>query len=54
VFVEQVWGIGDTPAARAFSTVAYGDWVSYQAALTRGVDPTPVERIGMLKQRQAQ
>ncbi|MDX6550252.1 MAG: glucose/mannose-6-phosphate isomerase [Gaiellales bacterium] len=53
-FIEHVWGVGDTPAARAFSTVAYGDWVSYHAALTRGVDPTPVERIGMLKQRQAQ
>jgi Bacterial phospho-glucose isomerase C-terminal SIS domain len=52
-FIEHVWAAGDTPAARAFWTVAYGDWVSYQAALTRGVDPTPVERIGTLKQRLA-
>ena len=41
----------DTPAARAFSMVAHGDWVSYHAALERGVDPSPVERIATLKQR---
>jgi hypothetical protein len=31
--------------------VAHGDWVSYHAALERGVNPTPVDRIGTLKQR---
>ena len=31
--------------------VAHGDWVSYHAALARGVDPMPVERIGELKRR---
>ena len=31
--------------------VGYGDWVSYYAALARGVDPMPVERIGELKRR---
>jgi glucose/mannose-6-phosphate isomerase len=51
--VEHVPGRGETAAARAFSMVAHGDWVSYHAALARGVDPTPVERIGLLKQRQA-
>jgi len=54
VLVEHVPGRGDTPAARAFSMVAHGDWVSYHAALARGVDPTPVERIGTLKQRQGE
>jgi glucose/mannose-6-phosphate isomerase len=49
--VEHVHAIGDTTAARAFSMVAHGDWVSYHAALERGVDPLPVERIGTLKQR---
>ena len=49
--VERVDGRGDTSAARAFSLVAHGDWVSYHAALARGVDPTPVDRIGALKQR---
>ena len=51
--VEHVYGRGDSSAARAFSMVAHGDWVSYHAALERGVDPSPVERIGALKQRMA-
>jgi glucose/mannose-6-phosphate isomerase len=52
-FVEQVRGVGDSSSARAFSMVAHGDWVSYHAALARGVDPMPVERIGELKRRVA-
>ena len=53
-FVEHVHGRGETAAARAFSMVAFGDWASYHAALERGVDPTPVERIVALKQRLAE
>jgi hypothetical protein len=48
--VEIVEARGDTPAARAFSLVAQGDWASYGAALWRGVDPTPVRNIDALKQ----
>jgi glucose/mannose-6-phosphate isomerase len=48
-FVELVEGHGRTPAARAFSLVAQGDWASYGAALRRGVDPTPVRNIHTLK-----
>jgi glucose/mannose-6-phosphate isomerase len=47
--VEIVESRGTTPAARAFSLVAQGDWASYGAALRRGVDPTPVENIDILK-----
>jgi glucose/mannose-6-phosphate isomerase len=47
--VQVVEGRGPTPAARAFSLVAHGDWVSYYAALARGVDPTPVQNIDVLK-----
>jgi glucose/mannose-6-phosphate isomerase len=47
--VEIVQGRGETPAARAFSLVAQGDWASYGAALARGVDPTPIENIDTLK-----
>ena len=50
-FLEHVWSPGDTVPGRAFSMVAIGDWVSYHAALARGVDPTPVQRIGELKSR---
>jgi glucose/mannose-6-phosphate isomerase len=49
--IEQVHGRGDSKAARAFSMVAHGDWVSYHAALERGVDPSPIERIVALKRR---
>jgi glucose/mannose-6-phosphate isomerase len=48
--VEIVEGRGPTPAARAFSLVAQGDWASYGAALRRGIDPTPVQNIAALKQ----
>jgi glucose/mannose-6-phosphate isomerase len=51
--VEQVRGSGGSASARAFSMVAHGDWVSYHAALARGEDPMPVERIGELKRRVA-
>jgi glucose/mannose-6-phosphate isomerase len=51
VFVEDVGGVGDTVSGRAFSLVAFGDWVSYYAALARGIDPTPVERLVELKRR---
>ncbi len=46
-----VQGRGETPAARAFSLVAQGDWVSYYAGLERGVDPGPIARIAELKAR---
>jgi hypothetical protein len=50
VLVEVVEGRGATPAARAFSLVAQGDWASYGAALRRRIDPTPVQNINVLKQ----
>ncbi|HXD69756.1 MAG TPA: SIS domain-containing protein, partial [Gaiellales bacterium] len=47
--IETVTARGETPAARAFSLVAHGDWASYGAAIRRGVDPTPVRNIDVLK-----
>lgn len=35
---------------RTFSLMYFGDQVSYHVALLHGVDPTPVERIGRLKE----
>jgi glucose/mannose-6-phosphate isomerase len=48
--VAAVEGLGDSRTARAFNLVATGDWVTYHAALARGVDPTPVAAIAALKQ----
>ncbi len=39
--------------ARLFSMIVFGDWVSYYLALENGSDPTPVERITLLKKRLA-
>ncbi len=39
------------PLARILGTVALGDLVSFYLAMFHGVDPTPVERIDVLKQR---
>ena len=51
VLVEEVSARGGSAAQEAFSLVSYGDWVSYHAALARGVDPIPIDRIEALKSR---
>jgi len=40
---------GDSRLARLFSLIYLGDWVSYYLALINGVDPTPIEKIQILK-----
>jgi glucose/mannose-6-phosphate isomerase len=45
----RVESIGESPMARIFSLMCRGDQLSYLAALYRGVDPTPVERINEFK-----
>jgi glucose/mannose-6-phosphate isomerase len=40
---------GESELERIFSLMYLGDQVSYLASLLRGMDPTPVERIGHLK-----
>lgn len=49
VAVERVSGDGSSRLARLFSLVILGDWVTYYAAVLRGVDPTPIESIDSLK-----
>jgi len=44
---------GESWMTRLFSLIHLGDWVSLYAALLQGVDPTPVERISLLKSRLA-
>jgi len=38
---------------RLFSLIHLGDWISLYTALLEGVDPTPVDRISLLKSRLA-
>jgi glucose/mannose-6-phosphate isomerase len=60
ILEERVGGVtviyvgGSTRTEKLLSAVHLGDFVSAYLALIRGVDPTPVESIAMLKQRMAE
>ena len=49
--VQEIWSRGSCPLARVFSLVQFGDYLSCYLALATGVDPVPVERIDVLKER---
>ena len=49
--IIEVWSKGKSPLARIFSLIILGDFVSFYLAILNGVDPTPVERIELLKKR---
>jgi glucose/mannose-6-phosphate isomerase len=49
--ITELAGRGQTLLARQLSQVALGDYVSIYQALLRGVDPTPIEAIQLLKAR---
>lgn len=42
---------GKSRLTRLFSLIYSGDWVSYYLALINGLDPTPVEKIQILKDK---
>lgn len=47
----EVWAAGDSKLAKIFSAIYLGDFVSVYLAIINNVDPTPVERIELLKER---
>jgi glucose/mannose-6-phosphate isomerase len=47
----EVWSRGESELARMLSAVCVGDCASVYLAVLRGVDPTPVSTISLLKQR---
>ena len=49
--VKEVWGVPARPMAQMAALTLLGDYVSVYAALLRGVDPTPVDAIGVMKER---
>ena len=49
--IYEVWSIGEGRLAKMLSTTLIGDFTSVYLALLRGIDPTPVETINMLKRR---
>lgn len=48
---HEVWARGDVPLARILSLVQFGDYLSWHLARVRGIDPVPVTRIEILKER---
>jgi len=50
----EVWSQGKSSLARMLSTILVGDFVSVYLAILRGVDPTPVKTISLLKEKMKQ
>jgi glucose/mannose-6-phosphate isomerase len=50
----EVWSQGKSTLAKMLSTVCVGDFTSVYLAVLRGVDPTPVETISLLKEKMRQ
>jgi len=49
--VTDVWARGEGKLAHLLSLVYLGDWVSYELALLRAIDPWPVPAIEEVKRR---
>jgi len=47
--VIEVQAKGSTPLVKALYLIYFGDIISYYLAMLNGVDPTPIERITLLK-----
>jgi glucose/mannose-6-phosphate isomerase len=47
----EVWSQGKSELAKMLSTVCIGDFTSNYLAILRGVDPTPVKTIALLKEK---
>jgi glucose/mannose-6-phosphate isomerase len=47
----EVWGKGKTGLAKMSSVICTGDFTSVYLAVLRGIDPTPVKTIALLKEK---
>ena len=52
--IYEVWSQGDDAFARQLHLINLGDWVSYYLAEKKGVDPTEIAVINMLKGKLAE
>ncbi len=52
--IFEVWSVGKSGLAKMLSTIYVGDFTSVYLAILRGVDPTPVKTIALLKERMKQ
>jgi len=51
--IIEVQSEGKSSLSRIFSLISLGDFISFYLAILNGVDPTPVERINVLKKKLA-
>jgi len=49
--VYQIWARGDSRLAKIFSLLYLGDFISAYLAVLYEIDPTPVEKIELLKEK---
>jgi len=49
--ILEVWSVGESELSKMLSAVYIGDLTSLYLAILRGVDPTPVKTITLLKER---
>lgn len=49
--IFEVWSSGQSRLAKMLCTIYIGDFTSVYLAILRGVDPTPVKTISLLKER---
>lgn len=49
--VYQIWARGDSRLAKIFSLIYLGDFISAYLAILYQINPTPIERIEVLKER---
>jgi glucose/mannose-6-phosphate isomerase len=49
--IFEVWTKGKSSLAKMSSTICVGDFTSVYLAILRGIDPTPVKTITLLKER---
>ena len=52
--IFEVWSVGESRLAKMLSAIYIGDLTSLYLAILRGVDPTPVKTIALLKERMKQ
>ncbi len=52
--IFEVWSSGKNKLAKMLSTICIGDFTSVYLAILRGIDPTPVKTIALLKEKMKQ
>lgn len=52
--IYEIWSKGESRLAKMLSTLLIGDFISVYLAILRGIDPTPVKTIDLIKRKLAE